>query len=106
MPIFTTSFLLSIFTRKASARSLKRKPRKGLKMPTHTVERQELLQAIETLPDDSVIVTLDFVRSLRNEQPNAETAAAIEECRARRGKRASNIEEFFEAMHNAVDTDA
>ena len=48
----------------------------------------------------------DFVKSLNNEQPNAETAAAIEECRARRGKRASNIGEFFEAMHNAADSDA
>ena len=52
------------------------------------------------------MVMLDFVRSLNNEQPNAETAAAIEECRARRGKRASNIGKFFEAMHNAVDSDA
>ena len=75
-------------------------------MPTQTAERQELRQAIEALPEDSVKVMLDFVRSLNNEQPNAETAAAIEECRARRGKRASNIGEFFEAMHNAADSDA
>ena len=75
-------------------------------MPTQTAERQYLRQEIDALPDNSVIVTLDFVRSLRNEQPNAETVAAIEECRARKGKRASNIEGFFEAMHNAVDSDA
>ena len=75
-------------------------------MPIQTAERQELQQAIDALPEDSVMVTLDFVKSLHNEQPNEETAAAIEECRARRGKRASSIEEFFEAMHHAVDSDA
>ena len=71
-------------------------------MLTQTAERRELRQVIDLLPDDSITVTLDFVKSLRSEQPNAETIAAIEECRARRGKRASNIEEFF----NAVDSDA
>jgi len=75
-------------------------------MPTHTAERLELQREIDALSDDRVIVTLDFIRGLNNEQPNAETVAAIEECRARRGKRASNIEEFFEAMHNAVDSNA
>ena len=39
-------------------------------------------------------------------EPNAETIAAIEECRARKGKRASSVEEFFEAMHNVIDSDA
>ena len=58
----------------------------------------------KSLSDDRVIVTLDFVRGLRGEQLNAETVAAIEECRTLREKRASNIEEFFEAMYNAVDS--
>ena len=74
-------------------------------MTIQTAERQELQQVIDALPEDSVMVTLDFVKGLHNEQPNAETVAAIEECRARRGKRASSIEEFFEAMHHAVDSD-
>ena len=86
-------------------------------MPTQTAERQELYKVIDALPDDSVSAVLGLVRSLRlnaemqdddlsHHIPNAETAAAIEECRSRRGKRASSIGDFFEAMHNAVDSDA
>ena len=75
-------------------------------MTTRTAERQELYKVLDALPDDSVMTVLDLVRNLCNKQPNAETVAAIEECRARRGGRASNIGEFFEAMHNAADSDA
>ena len=55
-------------------------------MLTQTLERQELRQVIDTLPDDSVMVTLDFIRNLRNEQPNAETREAIAELRAGNGE--------------------
>ena len=55
-------------------------------MHTQTEERQELHQVIDTLPDDSVIVTLDFVRSLCDEHPNAETQEAIAELRAGKGE--------------------
>ena len=101
-------------------------------MPTRTAERQELYKVIDALPDDSVAAMLGLIKSLRPNAeaqdndgfaspplcegrqnlrpgphiPNAETMAAIEECRARRGKRASSIEEFFEAMRNAVDSSA
>ena len=54
-------------------------------MLTQTLERQELRRVIDTLPDDRVIVTLDFIRNLRNEQPNAETREAIAELRAGKG---------------------
>ena len=56
-------------------------------MLTQTVERQELHQVIDTLPDDRVGVTLDFVRNLRNEIPNAETREAMAELRAGKGER-------------------
>ena len=56
-------------------------------MTTQTAERQELYKMIDTLPDDSVIVTLDFVKNLRDEQPNAETRAAIAELRAGKGEK-------------------
>ncbi|GHV28013.1 hypothetical protein FACS1894167_04030 [Synergistales bacterium] len=31
-------------------------------------------------------------------EPNAETISAIEECRARKGKQASNVKELFEVL--------
>ena len=40
-------------------------------MLTQTIERQELQQVIDTLPDDSVVAILDLIKSLRrsNEAP-------------------------------------
>ena len=55
-------------------------------MNTQTAERKELQRVIDALPDDGVIVTLDFARSLCNGQPNAETRAAMAELRAGEGK--------------------
>ena len=56
-------------------------------MLTQTAERQELQRVIDTLPDNRVIVTLDFVKNLRDEQPNAETRAAMAELRAGKGEK-------------------
>jgi nicotinic acid mononucleotide adenylyltransferase len=56
-------------------------------LTTQTAERQELQRVIDTLPDDRVIVTLDFVNNLRDEQPNAETRAAMAELRAGKGEK-------------------
>ena len=56
-------------------------------MTTQTAERQELQRVIDALPDDRVIVTLDFVNNLRDEQPNAETRAAMAELRAGKGEK-------------------
>ena len=39
-------------------------------MPIQTAERRELHQAIDALPNNSVVAMLDFIRSL---QPNAGT---------------------------------
>jgi len=75
-------------------------------MAAQTVERLELQRVIDGLEQEKVIVTLDFLRTMRDETPNAETQAAMAELRARRGRRASNIGEFFEAMHNASDSNA
>ena len=44
-------------------------------MQTQTVERVELHQAIDSLPDDSVTVILDFVKNL---QLNTEAAEWID----------------------------
>ena len=55
-------------------------------MTTQTAERQALHRVIDALPDDRVIVTLDFVNNLRDEQPNAETRAAMAELRAGKGE--------------------
>ena len=56
-------------------------------MVTQTAERNELRRVIDALPDDRVIVTLDFVRSLRNEQPNAKTRAAMTELQTGKGEK-------------------
>ena len=56
-------------------------------MTTQTAERQALHRVIDALPDDRVIVTLDFVNNLRDEQPNAETRAAMAELRAGKGEK-------------------
>jgi hypothetical protein len=56
-------------------------------MQTQTAERQELYRVIDNLPEDRVILTLDFVRGLCDEQPNAETREAIAELRAGKGEK-------------------
>ena len=81
-------------------------------MQTQTAERQELLQTINALPDDSVIAMLNLIKSLQvNDDgfpphiPNAETAAAIREGRAGKVKSAKTIEEFFAEMHKDDEND-
>ena len=67
-----------------------------IKMLTQTAERKELYEAIDTLPDDSVLMTLNFIKNLHlNDDcdgygphiPNAETRAAMAELRAGKGER-------------------
>ena len=55
-------------------------------MLTQIAERQELLQVISTMPDDRVVVMLDFAKNLRSEIPNAETREAMAELRAGKGE--------------------
>ena len=55
-------------------------------MTTQTAERQELHQVIDTLPDDRVVVMLDFAKNLHSEIPNAETREAMAELRAGGGE--------------------
>ena len=82
-------------------------------MTTQTIARHDIHTKIDALSDEAIEKLAPYVDFLSNEEheniphvPNAETIAAIEECRARRGKRASSVEEFFEAMHNVVDSGA
>jgi hypothetical protein len=72
--------------------------RGGKLMTTATVERKELYRVIEALPDDRLVVALDFVNSLREDQPNAETVAAIEELRAGKGERVT-IEQIMAELN-------
>ena len=56
-------------------------------MRAQTVERQELQRVIDALPEDGIVLTLDFVRNLRREIPNAETREAMTELRAGKGEK-------------------
>ena len=69
-------------------------------MSTALAERDELEQAIRSLPDQQVRVVLEFVRDLEEEEhvPNAETLEAIREIREGRGQRFSSVEEMFTDM--------
>jgi hypothetical protein len=75
-----------------------------MNMTTQTVitERQEIIQIIDTLSDDAIGKLAPYVAFLRYEDstPNAETIEAIEECRARKGKRASSVNELLERLNN------
>ena len=82
-------------------------------MTTQTMTRHEMHAEIDALSEAAIEKLSPYVAFLRYEDyegkprlPNSETIAAIEECRARKGKRASNVEEFFEAMHDVVDKGA
>ena len=55
-------------------------------MTIKTEERQELLRVIDTLPDDSIPVVLDFAKGYCPCIPNAETREAIAELRAGMGE--------------------
>ena len=82
-------------------------------MTTQTMSRHDIHAEIDALSDAAIEKLAPYVAFLRYEDyedkpriPNSETIAAIEECRARKGKRVSSVEEFFEAMRNVVDKGA
>jgi hypothetical protein len=76
------------------------------------VTTQTLLRNISELSDDGMQKLAEYVRWLIEEQqiaaleakygttPNAETIAAIEECRAGGGKRFSSIEALMADLHD------
>jgi hypothetical protein len=66
-------------------------------MNTAITERDELEQAIRSLPDQQVRAVLEFVRDLDEEEhvPNAETAAALRE--------SADIRNLIGPFHNAED---
>jgi hypothetical protein len=68
-------------------------------MTTVTAERQELYQVIDTLPDDRLVIALDFMKGLRDECPNDETAAVIADALAGNVNSARTRQDFFDAMH-------
>ena len=85
-------------------------------MTTQMAERQELQRVIDTLPDDSVVIMLDFARNLRTRMetidiedgflphiPNAETAAAIREGRAGNVKSFSSVDALLADLRNDND---
>jgi len=79
---------------------------------TTTETFQSLLRDISTLPDASLRKLAEQAKWLAEEAeiaalkkkygttPNAETIAAIEECRAGKGKRFNSIAELMEDLHN------
>jgi antitoxin component of RelBE/YafQ-DinJ toxin-antitoxin module len=71
-------------------------------MTTQTVERQDLHQAIDALPDEAIAEAARYIESLQ-EVPNAETIAAIEELRAGKGKKFHSIEALMADLHDEND---
>ena len=79
-----------------------------------TTERQDIHKIIDALSDDAVKKLIEQAKLLRDGQeiaalktkygttPNAKTIAAIEECRARKGKRASSVNELLERPKQAT----
>ena len=69
-------------------------------MSTALAERDELEQAIRSLPDEQVRVVLEFVRDLEEEEhmPNAETLEAFQEYEEDKWRRFSSLEEMFTDM--------
>jgi cytochrome c553 len=70
------------------------------------MERQELHQAIDDLPDDDIDKLAPYIALLRRERdwkPNNETIAAIEELRAGKGKKFTSIEELMDDLDNEND---
>jgi hypothetical protein len=67
-----------------------------------TTERQALIETINALSDGAIAKLAPYADFLRHEDetPNAETIAAIEECRARKGKRASSVSELLERLNS------
>ena len=73
-------------------------------MTTLTVARQELLDVVGSIPENRVIVALDFIKNLRDETTvNAESQAAITELREGKGKRFSTIEALMADLNDGKD---
>ena len=76
-------------------------------MSTALAERDELEQAIRSLPDEQVQVVLKFVRDLEGEEhtPNAETIRVLRESDAGRGLLGPyhSMEEMFKDFGIHVD---
>jgi hypothetical protein len=76
-------------------------------MNTAIAERDELEQAIRSLPDQQVRAVLEFVRDLEEEEhvPNAETAKVLEDIEARRNLLGPyhSVEEMFKDFGINVD---
>ena len=70
-------------------------------MTIQTAERQELQRVIDTLPDDSVPVVLDFAKSYCPCIPNAETREVIAELRVGMGETVSM--EKLKAMLDEIE---
>jgi hypothetical protein len=74
------------------------------------MERQELHNAIDTLPDDAITHLIPYIMFLRLEYKTRESAAeltgiaatraAVAELRAGKGNRAHSIEELMAALHD------
>jgi hypothetical protein len=75
-------------------------------MQTHIIERTKLHQAIDALPDESVIAMLNLTKSLQSNTndeclphtPNAETQAAITELLAEKGEKVT-ITQIMEELN-------
>jgi hypothetical protein len=76
-------------------------------MTTALAERDELEQAIRSLPDQQVRVVLEFVRDLEEEEhvPNAETIKVLKDSEAGRGLLGPyhSLEEMFKDFGIHVD---
>jgi hypothetical protein len=73
-------------------------------MATQTAERKELYRIIDEMPDDGVVVALDFVRNMCDETPSAKTIAAIEEAESGDLRSFDSIESLMSDL-NSDDTD-
>jgi hypothetical protein len=69
---------------------------------TVTTERETLIETINALSDAAISKLAPYAAFLQyeDETPNAETIAAIEECRARKGKRAASVNELLERLNS------
>jgi hypothetical protein len=78
---------------------------------TQTAVREDFCRRVLELPEEGFTQLMQYLDDIlphiiSSHIPNAETREAIEELCAGKGKQARNLEEFFEAMHHVVDSDA
>jgi hypothetical protein len=77
-------------------------------MTTQTIDREELYQTIDGLPDDAVERLASYAAFLRYENdkphiPNTETAAAIRDGRAGKVKSFHNVDALLADLRNDND---